>query len=236
MEQCDIQALRLRQPGLEAQLGVGAARRLQPKVRAAAIGRVGDLGQRRRLEPLADVGIQIGVGAQVPRQPDDRVGGGKPRAPAVVGVAGADVAVHHAEAHPVGPQPGHHAPVFIDGPVGLGIHPGAVDAVVLVALELALLPQVVDEALAVLAHALHVQAHAQAHLPLAGRQAARVAQARAVVAAVELHDAARRRRRGLRHQRNGQAVVEVALSGIDTRRDVAVPVQPVLGQQAHLRL
>jgi len=81
-----------------------------------------------------------------------------------------------------------------------------------------------------------VQAHAPADHALAHRQTLAVAQAHAAVAAVQLHHATGSGGRVLRCQRDGQAVVKVALASVHAGREFAGGVQPVVQRQAQLAL
>ena len=217
MEECDIQALAFTQPGLHTQLRVCASRRLQLQVGSAAIARVSDLCERRRLEAATDVGIDIEVWPQVAREADHRVGGAEAHPTTVVRIARAHKEIPDPEIHPVGTQSCHGAPGLVDEPVALHIDAGAVDTVVLIPLEFAPLAQVVDEAATALAHALQIQPCGQAHFPFSGRDAARPPQSGAAVTAVQLHDAAGRRGRELRDQRNREPVVKVPLAHVHPR-------------------
>ena len=98
---------------LRAELGVPAARRFQIAVQAGlAIGAVGHFREGRRLEALAQVGIDVQNRVGMPQHTHHRVGGPVAEAAAVVGVHGRgvqrDEAVVRLKTHPAGPKPGSY--------------------------------------------------------------------------------------------------------------------------------
>ena len=211
----------LGQLGFQAHLGMAAARGTQTEVGAAGPGAVGNFSQRRSFKALAHIGIQVGVFAQVRSHAQHGIDGTELHATAVVWVALGDEAVIHTELHPAAAHTGHHAPVLVGHPVGLGKHPGAGHRAGFVALESPLLAQVVDVTQAVFFHLLVFHAGSGLHLALLQRKLLVVFQAHAAVGAIQFDDATGSGGQVLGRQRNGQPVGQVARSPVDRGRDGA---------------
>src|SRR5690606_8233461 len=215
-----------------ADLALHAGRRFQVEVGAGAAGAIGGLGQRRRLEALADVGIQVHALAHAPQQAGDRAGGAVFDATAVVGIAGRDEVVIDFQPHLAAAHAADQTPLRREGPVNLRIEVAVARSAALVAAQRGRRAEGVVETLAPLALGIEVGAQRPLQRQAVDRLPVRPARAGTAVAAVEIDHAAGRGRPAGEAQR----LEYLPLAAIDARVQRVLRAELVLDHHAELRL
>ena len=211
----------------------GAQRKIET---GPAGGTIGELGEGGRLEALADVGVGVHIGGEPVSHAGGRRGASVFHRAAVVAVAGGDEVVGRLEGNARVTQAGEQAPAFGRPPLALQIQAIALDDVVFVALQRAGQPEIVDESLAPLRHALVVETGAYRERRVCGPGRVSPAQAGAAVAAVEVNDAARMCRAVLNGERNREVLGDLAIAAVSARFDPVAARKRQVPDEAELSL